>query len=61
MACAFRTRLGSRRDFDKDAQVLPIWPDARLRIRSRSAPSTPQPQAGDPEPRMFRLPDDEAL
>ncbi|MDZ7705865.1 MAG: quinone-dependent dihydroorotate dehydrogenase [Trueperaceae bacterium] len=56
----FPNPVGLAAGFDKDAQVLPIWPD--LGFGSVEVGTvTPQPQAGNPKPRMFRLPDDEAL
>jgi dihydroorotate dehydrogenase len=56
----FPTPVGLAAGFDKDAQV----PDAMLRLGFgfvEVGTLTPQPQAGNPRPRMFRLAEDRAV
>jgi dihydroorotate dehydrogenase len=56
----FPNPLGLAAGFDKDAEV----PDAAMRIGfgfAEVGTLTPQPQAGNPRPRVFRLPSDAAL
>lgn len=56
----FPNRLGLAAGFDKNAEV----PDAMLRLGFgfvEVGGVTPRPQVGNPRPRAFRLPDDEAI
>lgn len=57
---AFPNPIGLAAGFDKDARV----PDAMLALGFGSVEIgsvTPRPQSGNPRPRMFRLPADEAM
>lgn len=57
---AFPNPLGLAAGFDKDARV----PDAVLRLgfgHVEIGSVTPLPQAGNPQPRLFRLPEDGAI
>ncbi len=58
--CRFPNRLGIAAGFDKDAIA---WRGlSRLGIGHVEVGTvTPQPQAGNPKPRVFRLPEDRAL
>ncbi len=56
----FPNPLGMAAGFDKNAEV----PDALLSLGfgfTEVGTLTPRPQAGNPRPRMFRLPDDEGV
>ena len=56
----FPNPLGVAAGFDKNAEV----PDALLRLGfgfTEAGTITPRPQAGNPKPRIFRLPDDRAV
>lgn len=56
----FRSRVGLGAGFDKDALALRGW--AALGFGSAEVGTvTPLPQPGNPRPRLFRLPEDEAL
>jgi dihydroorotate dehydrogenase len=56
----FRNRVGLGAGFDKDAVALRGW--AALGFGFLEVGTvTPEPQAGNPRPRLFRLPQDEAL
>jgi dihydroorotate dehydrogenase len=56
----FRSRVGVGAGFDKDAVALRGW--SALGLGSVEIGTvTPLPQAGSPRPRLFRLPEDEAL
>ncbi len=56
----FPNPVGLAAGFDKDARALRSW--EALGFGSVEVGTvTPKPQAGNPKPRMFRLPDDEAL
>ena len=57
---SFPNPLGLAAGFDKNGQV----PDAMLRLGfgfTEIGTVTPKPQAGNPKPRLFRLPADEAV
>lgn len=57
---SFPNPLGLAAGFDKNGQV----PDAMLRLGfgfTEIGTVTPKPQAGNPKPRLFRLPADEAI
>lgn len=57
---AFPNPLGLAAGFDKDAEV----PDAALGLGFgfvEVGSLTPQPQAGNPKPRLFRMPEDRAV
>jgi dihydroorotate dehydrogenase len=56
----FRSRVGVGAGFDKDAVALRGWAALGLGFVEVGT-VTPVPQAGSPRPRLFRLPDDEAL
>ena len=56
----FPNPVGMAAGFDKNAEV----PDALLALGfgfTEVGTLTPRPQSGNPKPRMFRLPDDEAV
>ncbi len=56
----FPNPIGMAAGFDKDAEV----PDALLRLGfgfAEIGTVTPQPQSGNPRPRLFRLPQDQAV
>jgi dihydroorotate dehydrogenase len=56
----FRNRVGLGAGFDKDGVALRGW--AALGFGFVEVGTvTPEPQAGNPRPRLFRLPQDEAL
>ena len=57
---AFRNRIGVGAGFDKDGVALPGWAALGLGF-AEVGTVTPLPQAGNPRPRLFRLPADEAL
>jgi dihydroorotate dehydrogenase len=56
----FRSRLGVGAGFDKDAVALRGWAALGLGF-AEVGTVTPLPQPGSLTPRLFRLPDDEAL
>jgi len=56
----FRSRVGLGAGFDKDAVALRGWAAMGLGF-AEIGTVTPLPQAGNARPRLFRLPDDEAL
>lgn len=56
----FRSRVGLGAGFDKDAMALRGWAALGFGF-AEIGTVTPLPQAGNPRPRLFRLPDDEAL
>jgi dihydroorotate dehydrogenase len=56
----FRSRVGLGAGFDKDAVALRAWAALGLGF-AEVGTVTPLPQPGNPRPRLFRLPDDEAL
>ena len=56
----FRNRVGVGAGFDKDAVALRGWEALGLGFIEVGT-VTPQPQAGNPRPRLFRLTADEAL
>ncbi len=60
LGLAFPNPLGLAAGFDKNAEV----PDRMLRLGFgfvEVGTVTPRPQAGNPRPRLFRLPEDEAV
>jgi len=60
LALHFSNPIGLAAGFDKDAEV----PDAMLRFGFgfvECGTVTPRPQAGNPKPRLFRLPEDRAV
>lgn len=60
MGLEFANRLGMAAGFDKDGRA--IWGLASLGFGHLEVGTvTPQPQAGNPRPRLFRLPEDQAL
>lgn len=56
----FRNRIGVGAGFDKDALALRGWEALGLGF-AEVGTVTPLAQAGNPRPRLFRLPEDEAL
>jgi len=56
----FANPLGLAAGLDKNALLLPIWPALGFGF-AEVGTITPRPQAGNPQPRLFRLPQDEAL
>jgi dihydroorotate dehydrogenase len=56
----FRNRVGLGAGFDKDGVALPGWAALGLGFLEVGT-VTPEPQAGNPRPRLFRLRQDEAL
>lgn len=56
----FRSRVGLGAGFDKDAVALRGWAALGLGF-AEIGTVTPLPQAGNPRPRLFRLPADRAL
>lgn len=56
----FRSRVGLGAGFDKDAVALGGWAALGLGF-AEVGTVTPQPQPGNARPRLFRLPEDEAL
>lgn len=56
----FRSRVGLGAGFDKDAVALRGWAALGLGF-AEVGTVTPLPQPGNPQPRLFRLPEDEAL
>jgi dihydroorotate dehydrogenase len=56
----FRNRVGIGAGFDKDARALRGWAALGLGF-AEVGTVTPLPQAGNPRPRLHRLPEDEAL
>lgn len=56
----FRNRVGVAAGFDKDGAALRGWAAMGLGF-AEIGTVTPLPQDGNPRPRLFRLPDDEAL
>jgi dihydroorotate dehydrogenase len=60
LGLAFRNRVGVGAGFDKDAVALRGWESLGLGFMELGT-VTPLAQAGNPRPRLFRLPADEAL
>lgn len=60
LGIGFRNRVGVGAGFDKDAIALAGWGALGLGFVEVGT-VTPRPQPGNPRPRLFRLPDDEAL
>jgi len=60
MGLAFRNRIGLAAGFDKDGIAIRGWAALGFGFVELGT-VTPQPQAGNPRPRLFRLSDDEAL
>jgi dihydroorotate dehydrogenase len=56
----FRNRVGLAAGFDKDGVAIRGWAALGLGFVELGT-VTPRPQAGNPRPRLFRLPADEAL
>jgi dihydroorotate dehydrogenase len=56
----FRNRIGLGAGFDKDGVALRGWAALGLGFVEVGT-VTPEPQPGNPRPRLFRLPQDEAL
>jgi dihydroorotate dehydrogenase len=60
MGLHFRNRVGLGAGFDKDGQATLGWAGLGLGFVELGT-VTPRPQAGQPRPRLWRLPADEAL
>ncbi|HEX2883378.1 MAG TPA: quinone-dependent dihydroorotate dehydrogenase [Candidatus Limnocylindria bacterium] len=56
----FRNRVGLGAGFDKDGRAIRGWAALGLGFVELGT-VTPRPQSGNPRPRLFRLPEDEAL
>lgn len=56
----FANPVGLAAGFDKDARLLPMWRALGFGF-AEIGTVTPLPQTGNPQPRLFRLPSDEAL
>lgn len=60
MGLQLRNRVGLAAGLDKNAACIPAW--ARLGFGLIEVGTvTPRPQAGNPKPRMFRLPEHQAI
>jgi len=55
-----RSPVGLAAGLDKDAEALPVWPALGFGFVEVGT-VTPRPQAGNPQPRLFRLPAEAAL
>lgn len=60
MGLRFRNRVGLAAGFDKDGVAIRGWHALGLGFVELGT-VTPRPQSGNPRPRLFRLPADEAL
>ncbi len=60
MGLQFSNRLGLAAGFDKDGRYLDVLPAMGFGLIELGT-VTPRPQKGNPKPRLFRLPADEAL
>src|SRR5918992_293351 len=60
MGLRFRNRIGLGAGFDKDGVAIQGWAALGLGFVELGT-VTPRPQSGNPLPRLFRLPHDEAL
>ena len=60
MGLTFRNRVGVAAGLDKNAELLPIWKSLGFGF-AEIGTVTPFGQPGNPRPRLFRLPDDQAL
>jgi dihydroorotate dehydrogenase len=60
MGLSFRNRIGVGAGFDKDGVAIAGWAALGLGFVELGT-VTPRPQTGNPRPRLFRLPHDEAL
>src|SRR5688572_8099722 len=56
----FPNPVGLAAGFDKDARLLPAWDSLGFGF-AEIGTITPLPQPGNPQPRLFRLPADEAI
>ena len=56
----FDNPLGLAAGLDKDAEALPVWPALGFGFVEVGT-VTPKPQLGNPRPRLFRLPKEQAL
>lgn len=56
----FRNRLGLAAGMDKDGRAIPAWAALGFGFVEIGT-VTPRPQPGNPTPRLFRLPSDQAL
>ncbi|MFN3359912.1 MAG: quinone-dependent dihydroorotate dehydrogenase [Pseudanabaenaceae cyanobacterium] len=60
MGMKFQNPLGLAAGFDKNAELLPLWQAIGFGF-AEVGTITPQPQTGNPRPRLFRLVEDEAI
>ncbi|MCS6959621.1 MAG: quinone-dependent dihydroorotate dehydrogenase [Pseudanabaenaceae cyanobacterium SKYGB_i_bin29] len=60
MGIKFRNPLGLAAGFDKNAELLSLWEAIGFGF-AEVGTITPLPQAGNPRPRLFRLPEDEGI
>lgn len=56
----FRNPVGLAAGFDKNAELIHVWHLLGFGF-AEIGTVTPQPQEGNPKPRLFRLPEDKAL
>ncbi len=56
----FRNRIGVAAGLDKNAELIPIWKALGFGF-AEIGTVTPESQPGNPRPRLFRLPKDQAL
>jgi dihydroorotate dehydrogenase len=60
LGLTFPVPIGLAAGFDKDARAVPAWAALGFGF-AEVGTLTARPQSGNPRPRMFRLPEDEAL
>lgn len=60
MGLRFRNKVGLAAGLDKNAECIPAWQDLGFGFIEVGT-VTPLPQAGNPKPRMFRLPEHQAI
>ncbi len=56
----FRNPVGLAAGFDKNAELLPVLPELGFGF-AEIGTVTPRPQAGNPQPRLFRAPERQAI
>ncbi|MEM6297223.1 MAG: quinone-dependent dihydroorotate dehydrogenase [Bacteroidota bacterium] len=60
MGLRFKNPVGLAAGFDKNAELIDVWEHFGFGFIEVGT-VTPKPQAGNPKPRLFRLPQDKAL
>ncbi len=60
MGLSFRNKIGVAAGLDKNAEVIPAWQALGFGF-AEIGTVTPKAQPGNPKPRLFRLPEDQAL